>query len=147
MMQDMNNATASYIRLGIVIFILLLAAIIVPNVLVGPSTVKLASSPSLVGEVTQALTLNSQNSAVPVYNTDFKLENTRYFDSATWAVAKVVSPNNSTNTSFVVLQKQDGFFQVVLGPGSAFSSAYQQSMPRDVATYLFSQGLFYESVN
>jgi hypothetical protein len=126
--------------------LLVMATIVVRQLLTGGlSTVRLKSAPPLAGVVAQSLGPTAQDKHLPVAGKDFQLENVRYFDDRTWAVASVISPGGKTDPALIVLKQFGATYQVVLGPGTAFSSDYLQSMPLDVGQYLTANGVFYGS--
>ena len=134
--------------LGMIILVVLLLLTARYLILGGASKeVRLDAAPALSGVVSQSLAASQHASDLPLAGRDFTLQNIRHFDSQQWVVAKVQPVGNTFDPSLVVLEKINGSYEVVLGPGSAFESSYLLSLPEDVAHYLELQGVFYESVD
>jgi len=108
--------------------------------------VTIASAAPLTGQISQALAGTSGDQAVlPEAGKDYTLENVKYFDNKEWVFAGIKPVSNTIDSSDVVLQKKNGVYVVVLGPGSAFSRTTTLTMPSDIAQYLNQQGLLYGS--
>jgi hypothetical protein len=137
----MNSKSKFFV---VVLAILVIATLIVRHL--GGQYVKLSSAPPLSGVVAQSLDLAGGTTIVPVAGKAFSLQNVSYFDNNDWVIA-TVSPSNGNTTitqALVVLQKKDGTFQVVLGPGTDFDSSYLTSLPADVGQSLEQQGVISE---
>ncbi len=106
----------------------------------GLSTVTLGSAPPVAGAVSQSLGLSATRSALPVYRQDYTLQDVKYFYNDAWAVATVAPTKPDADTVIVVMQKINGVYQPVLGPGTVFSASYVFTLPPDVAQYMNKQG-------
>lgn len=132
--------------LGILLLGILVASwMVMPVILGGSSQINLASAPALTGQLSQAFATSGTSSTLPVEGRDYRLENTNYFDTDIWVVTSIKALNNTMNDGWVVLKKQSGIYQIVLGPGTAFPSSYVQNMPIDVSRYLNQKGVVYVS--
>lgn len=132
------------LRAVIGLVVLVVATLVVRQLLTGGlSVVHLKSAPPLTGVVAQSLGQTAQDKKLPVPNKDFQLENVRYFDNRSWVVANVISVKGKTDPALIVLKQFGATYQVVLGPGTAFSADYLQSLPLDVGQYLTANGVFY----
>ena len=132
-------------RLALVILaILITVAVIMRSSLGSTPVIKLGAGPALAGSVSQSLYNGGHQGYVPIEGIDYTLQNTKYFDNGTWVIT-TVSPIKQTSfdTSLVVLNQGDGFYQAVLGPGSAFPSSALRSLPSDVGQYLKTKGVIY----
>ncbi len=135
----------SYMVWFSVIIVLLIALIFMRSIVFGGATpIQLNSAPALTGQISQALA-SSRTNTVAVYGKDYKLDNTIYFENKTWVVTNIVGLGTITD-GVVVMNKQAGIYQVVLGPGSSFASTSLQGLPSDVAQYLNQKGLIYEPI-
>jgi hypothetical protein len=126
-------------HLGLVVLILGFALAIFGAkalILGGSQTISLRAAPALSGVISQSLATNS--STLPSLNTDYKIKSVIYFDNKSWAIASV---SVGSNSSLLVLEKTNGVYVVVLGPGTAFSTDEIQDLPPDVAQYITNQGV------
>jgi hypothetical protein len=124
---------------------LALALVLVnPVLLHGSSRVSLRAADPLTGQVAQALGTATTGGKLQVPGSDFVLRNTKYFEDQTWVVTTIASVGGKSNNGVAILERRNGIFQVVLGPGTEFSTSYTQSLPSSVSTYLSEQGLLYE---
>ncbi len=87
--------------------------------------------------------LTSFNSTSPVESAIVKngdkntiINSEHYFVNKSWAIATISSGGGD---AFIVLQKSDGFWHIVLGPGTSFSNSSTQDIPLEVVQYLDSQ--------
>ena len=108
-------------------------------ILDGVGVTRLQTGPPLAGSIAPSLA-PANSKSIPVVGENFKILSTRYFDDKQWAVASVASLPDM-DLAILVLEKIDGVYTVVLGPGTSFPSSAAQSMPADVAVYLQSRGL------
>jgi hypothetical protein len=132
------------IFIGAIIILLVIAVFIDRTVLMSNAKViHLAAAPDLTGQISQTLVTSGGVSELPTPEVDFKLDDTAYFENNTWVVSSVVPLNNAFNPSIVVMKKQSGVFQVVLGPGSAFIQSDLQNVPASVANNLMGRGAVY----
>jgi hypothetical protein len=129
----------------VIILILLVIAPTIKHDLLGAQYVTLSSASALSGAVSQSLGGASGSSPLPVEGKDYTLS-LQYFDNNTWAVGLIKPLNNSFNASTVVLQKQQGTFQAVVGPASAAPSTLLQSLPTNVADYTRAHMAVYQPV-
>jgi hypothetical protein len=138
----------SFFRLGIAV-LALTGLLIARYIVLGGATkrVSLVAAPSLTGVVSQSLAASQKAARLPIANQDYRLQDIRYFDNANWAVANIQPIDNAFDPGFVIFEKLQGAYEVVLGPGSAFDSSYQLNLPKDVSQYLSEQGVFYESTD
>jgi hypothetical protein len=121
--------------------LLIVISTIFKNVILGgtPQT-KLSTAPPLAGTISQSIITPQSNGILPVIGKNFNITSTHYFDNQQWVVVSVSTiPDN--NGAVLVLQKLNGSYQVVLGPGTLFSSSDVQSMPASVIDYLTNRGL------
>jgi hypothetical protein len=140
--------TRQQFRSVLFLAVLVITTFVIRQVLTGGLvTIRLQPAPPLAGVVAQNLRAPGTNSSLLVPGKDFRLENIRYFDNRSWAVASVVPISIKTDTATVVLHQIDSEYQVVLGPGTSFSTDYLQSMPLDVGQYLINQKVLYDSGN
>lgn len=114
--------------------ILLVAAVISRNLILGSQYVTLAPAPVLAGVVSQSLGEGSAQ-VLPVNGQDYTFTS-HYLDKGAWVVVQVKPINSNLNASTMVLQKKDGAYQLYMGPGSAFSTTQLTALPDDVAVYL-----------
>jgi hypothetical protein len=123
------------IGLCVVLVLLILVPVIKHDILGGATYINLPSAPPLAGVVSQSLGGASNNGgSFPVDGKDYKLS-VRYFDNTTWAVGIIQPLNSSINGSTVVLEKQQGTYQAVIGPASAVPTTELQGLPTDVSDY------------
>jgi hypothetical protein len=129
--------------LATVLFLVVLIAISVVSkniILNGVPQTKLQVAPPLAGTLSQSLITYKSKDVLPVIGKDFTIQSTQYFNNQQWAVVLVSSvPDN--NNAILVLEKLNGNYQVVLGPGTSFSTTDIQTMPSNVISYLTSKGL------
>jgi hypothetical protein len=79
-----------------------------------------------------------------VAGTDYTFGDTHYFDNDQWLVAKVTLTSvQDSDSALIVMRRQNGTYQTMLGPGTAFSGESLQQIPKDVAAYLRSLGAVY----
>jgi hypothetical protein len=137
------------IILSIVTLILLVAVSNAKSIIYGGTQLKtLSSAPALSGQISQALASTSDGElTMPIYGTDYTLQDTKYFDNSNWVVTTIKPLSNDMNRSVVVLEKQSGVYAVVLGPGSAFPETTSLSMPSSLGHYLKQQGMFYAATD
>ncbi len=130
----------SDLKLLIFSFVMLILAVLFRFILLdGLGEVRLAPAPPLAGAISQSLATPQSGLGLPVAGKDYHIGNTKYFDNRVWAVAKVSLQNN--NDAYLVLRANSGTYQVVLGPGTAFSFDALTQLPPDVVAYLNSQGV------
>ena len=136
------------IKLVLALFGIIIVTYVARSLILGGATVAtLQPGPALSGTVAQSLSTSGNNASMPRAGKDFNLKIVRYFDSNSWVVVSAASPNKTNETNTVILQRIDGMYQAVLGPGTAFPNGYLQSLPSDVAQYLSAEGVIYESVS
>jgi len=105
--------------------------------------VKLDAAPGITGQVSQAFTTGG-STTLPVYNQDFTLSKTMYFENNAWVVTTIVPKKGNFNQSFLVMQKKNGVYVPILGPGTAFPRTITENMPDEVGLYLYSLGAVYD---
>lgn len=129
-----------FIVLGVVV----VATVIVHALLLGGAPYhRLAKTTALYGTISQSIGTNDKKS-LAIGDKDFTLEDTQHFGDD-WLVTSIVpTPKSSLARAVVVMQKRNGTFQVVLGPGTAFDSSTLVSLPADLGNYLTQQGYIYE---
>lgn len=136
------------IMLGIVCLVLLVGPMVFSNAVLGnTSAIKLQPTAAFAGPISQALAGPNTSGATPVYGKDFTLNKANYFDNNVWAVISIKPLNNSLNGSTTVLHQQNGDYQIVLAPSSAFPSSIMNGLPADLQNYLMTQRLVYVSPN
>lgn len=130
-----------FIFIGLLIVITLLVNYIT---LGGIPFVALSKTQPLTGAASQAIGAVNKNGKLPVNGKDFILNDIRYFDD-NWVVA-TVSPTSKSQLAqaTVIMQKVDGAYRVVLGPGTTFDNSITFSLPTDLGDYLTQRGLLYE---
>ena len=142
----MNPSNTNRLPIGLLaaFIVLLLAAFTTKPLLLGTTrAVTLPKAPALTGQIGQALAKSS--TTVPQAPGDFTLQQTQYFVDNEWAVANIKGTKGTANTGWVVLHQQNGFYQVVLGPGTALPDSYVSNLPPAVSGYLYQQGIVYGS--
>ncbi len=112
----------------------------------GVPPANLGSAPPLAGSISQSLGFLPGSNSLPVYGKDYKLQNTHYFYNKQWAVTLVVPTKSNADSPTVVLKRVNSLYQVVLGPGTAFSSSSITSLPVNVSSFLNTEGVIYEPV-
>ncbi len=133
-------------RLGFIL-VILLASFAARQILTGGMrVVSLGQAPPFSGLAAQSLGVGKDQSKVPVAGKDFSLKNGRYFVGDKWVVADIAPLKNNFDPGTVIIQKQNGAYSVVLGPGSDFDSSYLISLPREVGDYLKAKGVIHESL-
>jgi hypothetical protein len=137
-MYENQNLNPKLVLKRVIILIgIFLIALLIKQILLG-NYVKLGSASSLSGQVASSLTLPGNNK-LPLPGKDFTISNRQYFNNNTWAIVAVTKPQ--TDKAYIVLEKINGVFTVVLGPGTNFPTDVTLSMPSDVAAYLINQGV------
>ncbi|MEJ0072800.1 MAG: hypothetical protein WDN27_01780 [Candidatus Saccharibacteria bacterium] len=116
--------------LTLILVILAVIALALPSMLTGGKRVTLHKASPLMGAISQSLGSDVK----------FTIASTQYFDNNSWALASLNISGLGNQTSRVVLQKRDGMFMVVLGPGSDFPTNALRSLPPDLAGYLSGEG-------
>lgn len=111
-------------------------------ILAGIPITKLPESPSLHGQISQFLASSSET-APEALPQDFTITNTKYFATNAWAVAQIRDKKGNTDAGLVILEKKNGIFVPVLGPGTIFSKNDLYVLPEPVATYLTEKGVVY----
>jgi hypothetical protein len=120
--------------------IFLLVGIIGRSILLGGASVEtLGPAPGISGEISQSLVSSSQN-GLPMAGKDFVIKSTTYFDTNTWVVVIVGTVADPTNESTIVMQKVSGVYQIVIGPGTAFTTQQVANFPADVISFISSHG-------
>jgi hypothetical protein len=124
-----------------VVFLLVVSLFAKTSILRGAHMVSLQSAPALAASVAPSLA-QSDSKGVPVPEKDFEITGSAYFDNKDWVVVNIQSLPDK-NPAVVVMEKINGVYTVVLGPGASFSSTTTLSMPQDLANYMKKQGLTY----
>lgn len=138
-MYENNFRLKSLIKYCLVIVLLIVCLVIKHSVLADYK--KLPSASALSNSVASSLTSSGSNS-LPTPNKDFLITDTKYFNNNQWVVVTVKENNTHSDTAYEVLEKINGVYTVVLGPGTSFSQDVQEEMPTSVSDYLSLQGLF-----
>lgn len=135
--------TTKNIAISMSSIILLVVVSLITKVIVLGDTDKtslITTSSPIAGAVSRSINSSQTSNNPPLEGKNFKLQSTNYFDDKQWAVSSVTTiPDN--DTAIVVLQEVNGSYQVVVGPGTIFSSQQLQAMPSDVVNYLTSLGV------
>lgn len=140
----MSEVNYKKIRLPLTLLtVLIVVTIIIRQTLAGAPVITLSRAAPLSGIVAQSMARGGGKTTFPIAGTDFKLSNEHYFDNNTWLVTWIIPLKVNLNQDVVVMQKVDGIYKVVLGPGGDFNSSYLIVLPSDVGDYLNQQGLFY----
>lgn len=92
------------------------------------AVVSLPSDP-LFTSISQSL---RNGSYLPIEGKDYKLNHVQYFDNNQWAVATIVPIGTASDSATIVLQKQNGSYEVVLGPANSFVGDDLNGLPADV---------------
>ncbi|MEO8785262.1 MAG: hypothetical protein ABI221_03070 [Candidatus Saccharimonadales bacterium] len=129
----------------IAVGVIVIATIATHYVLFGSARyIGLTKAQPLIGAASQALGVGSQSSSMPSGSKDYNLGDTKYFSNGDWAVASIIPTKNSKLTqAVVIMQKREGVFQVVLGPGTAFDSSVTLNLPTDLGNYITQRGYVY----
>ncbi len=109
----------------------------------GVSPTNLPPTTALAGTVAQSLVSSQDPSYVPVYDVDFRLNDTVYFENKDWVVATIVPLKGQTDLTTVVLKKIDGQYEIVLGPGTVFPVLAARSLPLSVSRHLAEKMMFH----
>ena len=134
------------IRIGLLLLVPLVALWVARLLITGGvNPITLQSADPVAGRISQALTSTSQVS-LPVAGKDYRIQNTNYFDTKTWAVVVIKGINNTITDGLFVLTKVNGTYNVVLGPGTSFPRSATLAMPTDVQQYLYNGGYLYDTV-
>lgn len=147
---DINmNPGINYKRLvppAVVLAVIIIALMLTRSVMFGGARpISLTAADPLVGRISQALaTGNSTELAVP--GRDYTLKNTTYFEDKTWVVTTIAPVGGSSYSGMVVLHKSDKVYDVVLGPGTAFSSTELGTLPNNIVLYIKAHGVVYDPV-
>lgn len=127
------------------LLILIISLIVRSAILGGGKSVTLADAPANSGIVAMNIVATGGNINIPQAGSDFNLTNINYFDNDNWIVAKITpTKSSSITTGIVILQKQDGIYKVMVGPGTAFDNSLLVTLPTDVGKYLSDNGYIYE---
>lgn len=134
------NAKQAFTRI-LFLLILLVASLFAKHVILGGMYLtSLKAAPPLAGSIAPSLASAGSKNTLPQAGKDFKILKVNYFDNQQWAVV-LVAHIPDMNSATLLLQKLNGVYAVVLGPGTTFPASTAQSMPSDVAAYLMSKGL------
>lgn len=128
-----------YLKLLIGLVVAIIIAFVARSVIVGHPVISLEPAPGLAGSVAQSFSIGDSKT-LPVYGTDFTLENAHYFENKQWAVVTVNSVKHDFDPGVLVMKKVNGAYQAVLGPGSQFSDSYRVTLPNSVSRYLGESG-------
>jgi hypothetical protein len=134
----MNTRQLS-MRLALIVILFAVAFGTKQLILHGVDQTKLHSAPALAGLIAPSL-LSNKSKNLPVNGKDFTILSSQYFENKQWVVVSVESKQNKS-TAFLVIEKINDVYTVVLGPGTFFPNDVTQSMPADVASYLVNKGL------
>lgn len=143
-MNQNASLKAVAIRTGIAILLVVALFVLRPAILGGHDAVTLQGAQTLTGQVSQAFT-NSESHSLPIAGKDYELQNVTYLEDTQWVVANIHLLKSSTDDAIIVLQKKDGIYTTVLGPGTAFSNTVTESLPNNVGLYLAQLGVLYDT--
>lgn len=124
--------------------VLVVCAVITKYIVLGgllPTTLKPA--PPLSGVIGPSLANLAVGGSIPVEGKDYNIKTVRYFSSRTYAVVLVGSLKITTDPGVLVLQKLNGNYRVILGPGTSFQQNQIQGLPDNVTEYLQTKVLIY----
>ncbi|HET7060348.1 MAG TPA: hypothetical protein VFH99_03485 [Candidatus Saccharimonadales bacterium] len=139
----MNKSNKSIITILFVLVLVPFVTLGLNNLVSGGARiVSLKAAPALTGQLSQTLGV-MKNGKLPIYGKDYKTT-VRYFHSKTWVVASIAPLSDEFNGTPIVMQKQSGVYQIVLGPGGAFSSDQLRVLPNDVREYLLNAGVIHD---
>lgn len=138
-MENRQSLIARYLL--ILAFLAIGASIVKYIVLGGLPVITLAPATPLSSAISQGLTSLTTGNTLPVEGKDFVIKDVHYFDNQTFAVVSVGALKLSTDPATLVLQKLNGSYRVILGPGTTFSASSVQDLPSDVVQYLNSRGV------
>ena len=136
-------------RFGTQIFILILAiavGLVSSKLILGASYIKLANAPVLYGQIAQSLIIGTGANKVLIVK-NYAIKDQEYIDNGSWVIAQFNPQGNQGDNNSVVMQKVGPFYEVVLGPGSAFPNYLQYGLPFDVYQDMVINGLIYEPNN
>jgi len=146
MEKDDNIIKRAFVAAAIPLGVLIIAFVARLSMLQGHALRQLApANNDFAGAVAQGIGPNQQHT-LQVYGKDFSLSSVKYFDN-TWALISVIPKNVSTDKATIILNKVDGMYRVVLGPGTAFPTVVLNELPLDLGQYLVNQGVIYEPTN
>lgn len=128
-------------QLGLLLGLIIVAITVKSMMLQGIDTVRLAKAPPLTNAVSESLDTNDLADVPPIAGVDYTLKDTHYFYDKEWVVTQVSPLQDNADTVYVVLQKIDGIYQVVVGPATIFSVSYNYSLPANVVNFLNLRGL------
>jgi hypothetical protein len=114
---------------------------VVKNFILGGAAVNTTASkkPTTTQQIQQQVSSTDSTSPNPVFPTDVRVDDVKYFDGRTWLVAKVEQINVPGNFAYIIMQLQNGSYQTIAGPGTNFTgSMLPSSTPKDVWDYLSS---------
>lgn len=126
----------------VLVVLALFCSLLVPRA-IRHNVFTLQPAPLYTGRIAQALGQN-EDGLLPIFGTDFTTVDTRQFGSD-WIIMRV-SSGDMNDTALVVLKKTGEDFDVVMGPGTAFSRSNTVSMPIDLAQYLDREGYLYDAI-
>jgi hypothetical protein len=130
------------------LMVLIIVSVIARQIILGGSPqIKLTPAAPLSGVVSESLANLGQNGSLPIEGKDYTLHDVRYFNNRAYAVVSVTPLSKATDASTLVLKAASGTYQVVLGPGTAFSNSDVQGLPADVTQYLKTKVVVYEPAN
>lgn len=137
--MDFQQLRKEFVVLGLSVATLVVSLFVVGG---GLKVVQLPPENTPVGQISQSLAVNG---SIPGFKTDYTLKNERYFDANRWFVAQIAPVGQTEYSGWIVLHKNNGIFQPVVGPGTAFSDSDIVSLPPDVSSYLLERGVVYGS--
>jgi hypothetical protein len=141
--MNQTSMQGTVIRVSALVLLLIAVFTIRPILLGGGQKVTLQSAPELTGQVSQAFATTATGD-LPAAGKDYKLYNTKYLENDDWIVTNFKWLNEYGNDGVIVLQKKDGIYNPMLGPGSAFPSTVTETLPPSVSLYLNSIGVLYD---
>jgi hypothetical protein len=134
--EKLTTATKKYTTASLVIIIFFLACLLVRHQVL-KNYYKLKTAPALSSQT--SLALSSSADKIPEINKNFSITYSKYFDGGNWAIVTLNEGKNSDKAS-IILEKINGVYTLVLGPGTNFSSDVLKEMPSSVALYLVTNG-------
>lgn len=103
--------------------------------------VSLPAAPALTGQIAQTLG-PGPDGALAAAGKDYSLS-AKYFNDEGWAVVNIKPASNDFQGGFAVMKKNNGIYQVVIGPGTSIAFTQLSGLPADVSFYLLNTKAVY----
>jgi preprotein translocase subunit SecG len=130
-----------FISLYVVLLIILVLSFGIKSLILGGhQSIRLEAAPSLSGAVSQGLFESTTATRLAQPGIDYTLAKTTYLQAGAWAVTTMKPIGPAADNGTLVLRKVGDAYQVVLGPGTSFSTAQTKSLPGVVTNFLIASG-------